>query len=95
MVTRLDAQNKYTEQYMENSSYDADFGILTREILTYNPISGSLERVSAIQGNGALTLGYDANGNLISLEKVIGSVTYTKTLTWDANGNLTNISVWT
>jgi hypothetical protein len=89
------SQNKYPEQYMGNTSFDEDFGVNTVEILSYNPVSDSLERVSEIQGNGSLALTYDASGNPITLTKTVGSTNYSKTLTWDTDGNLTNISVWT
>ena len=91
-ITRPAAQTKYTPQYMENSSYDSDFDILTREILTHNPVDNTLERATAIQGNSSLALTYTA-GNLTKIEKTVGATTYTKTLTW-TDGNLTATSTW-
>ena len=39
------------------------------------------------------TLGYDGNGNLSTIDMLIGAITYRKTLTYTA-GNLTGVSVW-
>ena len=82
-----------TQVYMENMSFDPTHEVLTRLPLTLNPISGSLERSVAIQGNPSMTLAYDGSGNLTTLTKTIGATTYTKTFTWDA-GRLTDISEW-
>ena len=78
---------------MENLSFDPVHEVLTRLPLTLNPVSGSLERTVAIQGNASMTLTYDGGGNLTTLAKTIGSTTYTKTFTW-VGGQLTAISVW-
>jgi len=94
VATGRDAsQNKYSEQNVLNSSYDKDYDILAVETVSFNPVTSTMERTTGIQGNGTLTLGYDASSNLTTLTKVVGGVTYTKTLTW-TDGNLTNISVW-
>ena len=82
-----------TTTYMENMSFDPDHEVLTRLPLTLNPVSGSLERSTAIQGNASLVLTYNASGQLTALEKTIGSTTYTKSFTW-TDGNLTGISNW-
>jgi hypothetical protein len=87
------AQTKYPTQYMENTSYDEDFGVLSREILSYNPIQNQLERVTGIQGNSSLVLGYDGDGNLTTIQKTVGSVTYSKTLGYTGS-RLTSITVW-
>jgi len=82
-----------TTTYMENLSFDPTYEVLTRIPLTLNPVSGTLERSTAIQGNPSMTLAYDGNGNLTTLTKTIDGTTYTKTFTWDA-GRLTDISTW-
>ena len=82
-----------TLQYMENMSFDPDHEVLTRIPLTLNPVSGALERSTAIQGNQSMALTYDGSGNLTQLDKTIGAVTYRKTFTWDT-GRLTAISTW-
>ena len=82
-----------TTTYMENLSFDPTYEVLTRIPLTLNPVSGTLERSTAIQGNPSMTLAYDGNGNLTTLTKTIDGTTYTKTFTWDA-GRLTDISNW-
>lgn len=38
------SQNKYPEQYMNNTSFDEDFGVNAVEALSYNPSTGNLER---------------------------------------------------
>ena len=78
---------------MENLSFDPTYEVLTRIPLTLNPVSNTLERSTAIQGNPSMTLAYDGSGNLITLTKTIGSTVYTKTFTW-ADGRLTDISTW-
>ena len=82
-----------TTTYMENLSFDPTYEVLTRIPLTLNPVSNTLERSTAIQGNPSMTLAYDGNGNLTTLTKTIDGTTYTKTFTWDA-GRLTDISTW-
>ena len=82
-----------TTTYMENLSFDPTYEVLTRIPLTLNPVSGTLERSTAIQGNPSMTLAYDGNGNLTTLTKTIDGTTYTKTFTWDA-GRLIDISTW-
>jgi len=91
-ITRPKGQNKYKLQDMENSSYDSDYDILTREILTENPVSNALERVTAIQGNGSYAFTW-TSGDLTKIEKTVGATTYTKTLTY-TSGNLTAITTW-
>ena len=43
--------------------------------------------------NPSFSLSYDGDGNLTQVDKIIGGITYRKTLTWAA-GNLTDVSVW-
>lgn len=82
-----------TVQYMENLSFDPVYEVLTRIPLTQNPVSGDLERTVAIQGNPSMVLSYDGDGNLQTLTKTIGAVTYSKTFTW-TDGKMTGISAW-
>jgi hypothetical protein len=82
-----------TTTYMENLSFDPTYEVLTRIPLTLNPVSGTLERSTAIQGNPLMTLEFNGEGKLITLTKTIDGTTYTKTFTWDG-GRLTNISTW-
>lgn len=84
-----------TEQWALNNSVDREFNVLGVENLTYNPIEGSLERMTGIQGNASYVLTYDGSGNLTDIDKTIGSTTYHKDLTYDGSSNLTNVSVWT
>ena len=57
------AQNKYSEQYMDNKSYDEDFHVLTRENLGYD--GQNLQRMNA--------------SNMALKETVVGDVTYLAT----------------
>jgi YD repeat-containing protein len=84
---------KKSQVYMENLSFDPAFEVLTRIPLTLNPVSGNLERTTAIQGNPSMTLTYDGSGNLTTLTKTIDGTTYTKVFTW-AGGRITDISTW-
>jgi hypothetical protein len=80
---------------MGNTSYDEDFGVNAVETLTYNPVSGNLERMSGIQGNASFVLTRNGSGYITSIAMTIGSATYTKTITRDGSNYITNISVWT
>lgn len=84
---------KKTMIHMENMSFDSVHEILARIPLTINPVSGSTERQTAIQGNASLTLSYDVDGNLETLVKTVDGTDYTKTFTW-VGGELTTISTW-
>jgi len=44
-ITKPAPQNKYSEQYIQNSSYDADFDMATREIVGYDGVN--LQRIVA------------------------------------------------
>jgi len=50
---RPKAQAEYSEQYMQNSSLDEDFGVLTREILGYD--GTNLQRLAADALNTKIT----------------------------------------
>lgn len=82
-----------TQMYMENMSFDKDYEVLARIPLTLNPVSGTLERSSAIQGNPSMTLAYDGSGNLQTLTKTINGTSYVKTFVWDS-GRLVSTSEW-
>jgi len=84
---------KKTQAYMESLSFDPDYEVLTRIPLTLNPVSGNLERTTAIQGNQSMTLAYDGSGQLTTLTKTIDGTVYTKTFTWDT-GRLVSVSTW-
>jgi len=84
---------KQTLEYMEHMSFDPTFEVLTRLILTQNPVSGALEREQKIQGNSSTVLTWNADGSLKTVGKTIGATTYTKSFTW-TDGALTGISAW-
>lgn len=44
-ITKVQSQNEYPVQYMENASYDKDFNILTREVMGYD--GQNLQRMNA------------------------------------------------
>jgi hypothetical protein len=75
-----------------NLSFDGDYNVHVVEPLTYNPVSGSLERTVAIQGNESLVLEYTGS-NLTKVTKTIGSTSYEKTLSY-TDGKLTGVSAW-
>jgi hypothetical protein len=81
-----------SEQEVQNWSFDEEFKVLAVEPVTYNPVTGNLERSSDIQGNGSLKFTY-TDGNVTKIEKTIGTKTYTKTLTYDGS-DVTDISAW-
>jgi len=84
---------KQTLEYMDHMSFDKDYEVLTRLPLSLNPVSGNLERTTAIQGNASYVLTYDGTGKLQTLAKTVDATTYTKTFTWTGD-NLTGISAW-
>jgi len=86
--------HRQTPTAILNESFDPAAKLIAVEPMTYNPISGALERQTAIQGNPSLVLGRNANGKVITLTKTIGSTSYVKTLTRDANDVLTAVSAW-
>ena len=49
--------------------------------------------LNASEPNASIDFTYDVYGNVIHIDKTIGSITYRKTLTWD-DGLLINISEW-
>lgn len=57
------AQNKYSEQYMENKSYDEDFHVLTREQLGYD--GQNLQRLNA--NNMAIKITEDGDVTYIGM----------------------------
>jgi len=84
---------KKSREYMEQMSWNDKYEVLARLPLTINPVTDVAELSTAIQGNASFTLAYNGNGNLITLTKTIGAISYVKTFTWDA-GQLTDISTW-
>ena len=91
-VTTTGKDPKKTRIHMENMSFDSEHEVLARIPLTINTVSGETERQTALQGNSSLTLSY-TDGNLTTLEKTIGSTTYTKTFSWTGD-ELTGVSSW-
>ncbi len=81
-----------SEQEVQNWSFDEEFNVIAVEPVTYNPVTGNLERSSDIQGNGSLKFTY-TDGNVTKIEKTIGTKTYTKTLTYDGS-DVTDITAW-
>lgn len=75
-----------------NLSFDGEYNVHVVEPVTYNPVTGNLERSSDIQGNGSLKFTY-TDGNVTKIEKTIGTKTYTKTLTYDGS-DVTDITAW-
>lgn len=82
-----------SEQEVQNWSFDEEFKVLAVEPVTYNPVSGNLERITTIQGNGSIAITYDASNQPTTIVKTIGGVNYTKTLTW-TDGVCTAVSAW-
>jgi len=92
-VNTRSERNLNSANDLMNQSFDGDYGVHVVEPVTYNPISGNLERSTTIQGNGSLVITYDASNQPTKIEKTIGSTTYTKTLTW-TDGVCTAVSAW-
>lgn len=60
---------------------------------TGDDVTGIDKLISGVHYIAALAYTYDGFGNLTQLQKTMGGVTYTKTLTWAA-GQLTAVSAW-
>lgn len=98
MATKPTNFIQHSEQTVQNSSFDEDFGVSVVEGLVYNPITGQLDR--AVQAgqtlptsgtNPSTVLSYDGNGDLQYITETIGADQYRTTLTYAARV-LTNIS---
>lgn len=86
---------------MQNWGFDDTFKIPAVETSVFNPITGTLDRMVQpgetlpISGlNPSSVLGYDGNGNMITITKTINSVQYRKTLTYDGTNRITDIGLW-
>lgn len=76
-----DSSTTYTTQSMDNWSFDEAFKENTVESMTFNPVTGKLERMTGIQGNASLVVSYNAAGDVIQLDKTINGTIYRKTIT--------------
>lgn len=85
-----------TEQHIQNWSFDEDFKISAVEGLTYNPVTGNLERTTTIQGNGSLVISNtdEVVASTKTITKTIGATSYTKTLSYNAAGDVIAVSAW-
>ena len=48
----------------------------------------------SLENNPSLSLTYDAYGNLITIDKVIGNATYRRTITYNSQNQITGVSQW-
>jgi len=93
------AKNDTTSQtttQIANQSFDQTYQVNVVEVVTINPITGSLERPVAIQGNASLTIS-NADTTVDStttLTKTIGSTSYTKVISKNAGGDVVSVSAW-
>lgn len=92
-VNTRSERNLNSANDLMNLSFDGDFNVHVVEPVTYNAVSGNLERVTTIQGNGSIAITYNASNQPTTIVKTIGGVTYTKTLTW-TDGVCTAVSAW-
>jgi len=79
-----------------NWSFDEDFGVLAVELLSHNPVTDTLERVTTVQGNASLTM---SNADAVvastkTLTMTIGATSYVSTLSYNASGDFLSMSVW-
>ena len=90
--TKPASNTEHSVQRMENSSYDTDFGVLTREFLAYDPVAGVLVRVKA-NSQGELIVSTEGGEQAVNVQVNSG----------DANieyigkapiGSLTSAEVW-
>jgi len=69
-------QTKYSEQNIQNNSYDEDFGVNVVELLSYDPIGDVLKRVTT-----------NAMGEYVTNDVAIPSATLTYVGKEDADGD--------
>lgn len=93
MALNTRERNLNSQGDLANRSFDGQYDVTVVEPLTLNPVTGNLERGTAIQGNASLVISHDVDGNVTTIEKTIGATTYTKTLTW-TDGVCTAVSAW-
>jgi len=85
-----------TPQELQNQSFDRDYQVNVVEGMTVNPVTGAMERPSAIQGNASISVSEVTVGTVTTktLTKTIGSVSYVKTVATDSSDNSVTISNW-
>lgn len=99
------AQNKYPEQYMQNTSFDEDFGVLTFEPLGYDgqnlqrTLADNLRTKIAVDGTDTyvgLAAPKDSEGNVITLADALWQamkVDVDGNITWaDGDANFDNVA---
>jgi hypothetical protein len=74
-------EKKYSVPDILNRSFDDTYKQLAVELVTQNPVTNTLERVNAIQGNASLTLGYTGD-KVTTLTETIGANQYQTTITY-------------
>lgn len=93
MPTKPEIKTFFTEQEIENQSFDTDFGVNVVEPLEYDGVN--LQR--AISTNVSLQIEYDGNSNPIYLgiatpgTATSASLWQIRKLTFDGNNNVTAI----
>lgn len=77
---------KQQSQDIDNLGLDRDFNVPFRENFVYNPATDQLDRmvqpgneIPTAGNNPIIKLYTNASGELVKVEKIIGSTTYTKT----------------
>ena len=77
-------------------SFDQTYQVNVVEGLTINPVTGALERPTAIQGNASLSITESVDGTVTTttIQKTIGDDVYQQTIEEDSDDNSVNVSVW-
>jgi len=85
-----------TPQELQNQSFDRDYQVNVVEGMTVNPVTGAMERPSAIKGNASISVSEVTVGTITTqtITKTIGSVSYVKTVATDSSDNSVTISNW-
>ena len=53
-----------------------------------------IELTPTAQTNASLTISYNAEGEVVKIEKTIGSTSYTKVISKNAGGDVVSVSAW-
>ena len=81
---------------IQNQSFDQTCQVNVVEGITINPVTGALERPTAIQGNASLSITESVDGTVTTttIQKTIGADVYQQTIEEDSSDNSISVSIW-
>lgn len=96
MAITKDIKTAKSVQEIWNLGFDTDFNLPVVESLIYNPVTQTMDRNSAVQGNASLSITEVTVGDVTTktILKTIGATTYTKTVVQNNVTNALTVSSW-